>query len=186
MCVFIGLNMIFLCFGRGLYLLGPAEVCEEHMGLTGLLGPESLKAVLGFGHLRSALRQAFDWIEYIMCSHSSVQHASLLKACPPALRLSYLVYSSRAVAPLNLFPQSCAPRALNTLLKEIEKGKHVQATVCLSTPTSLRAGVKAASPASLSLLAYLRYSPPPYSPQNLHGPQGGELRAELTPGSPPG
>lgn len=31
-----------------------------------------------------------------------------------------------------------------------------------------------ALPASLSLLAYLHYSPP-YSSQNLHGPQGGEL-----------
>lgn len=80
MCVFIGLNIIFLCFGRGLYLLGPAEVCKEHVGLTGLLGPESLKAVLGYGHLRSALLQAFDWIEYIMCSHSSVQYA----ICEPA------------------------------------------------------------------------------------------------------
>lgn len=89
-CVFIGLNIIFLCFGRGLYLLGPAEVCKEHVGLTGLLGPESLKAVLGCGHLRSALLQAFDWIENIMCSHPSVQCASLLKACPVACFVALL------------------------------------------------------------------------------------------------
>lgn len=90
MCVFIGLNIIFLCFERGLYLLGTAEDCEEHVGLTGLLGSESLKAVLGFSHLRSALLQAFDWIEYIMCSHSRVQYASLLKACPVACFVSLL------------------------------------------------------------------------------------------------
>lgn len=51
----------------------------------------------------------------------------------------------------------------------------MQPMVCCPTPTSLLSGASPALPASLSLMIYLHCFPQPYSSQNIHGPQGGEL-----------